>query len=75
VRRYRSALAEAFEKLGAFGYDADAKEIADRYGFVYLEPKPEVRLSSRWIGVGYFEMSSEVAYVEGECGRCLRVAA
>lgn len=24
------------------------------------------------IGVGYFEMSNEVAYVEGECGRCLR---
>lgn len=23
------------------------------------------------IGVGYFEMSSEVAYVEGECRRCL----
>jgi hypothetical protein len=46
VRRYRDALAEAFEKLAAFGYRADADEIAQRYGFVYIEPKPEVRLSS-----------------------------
>lgn len=26
------------------------------------------------IGIGYFEMSSEVAYVEGECRRCLNAA-
>jgi hypothetical protein len=46
VRRYRNALAEALEKLAAFGYRADADEVAQRYGLVYLEPKPEVRLSS-----------------------------
>jgi hypothetical protein len=23
-----------------------------------------------WIGIDHFEMSSEIAYVEGECSRC-----
>jgi hypothetical protein len=27
-----------------------------------------------WISVDYFEMSSEVASVEGQCGKCLREA-
>ena len=45
VRRYRDALGEALEKLAAFGYRADADEIAERYGLVYVEPKPEVLLS------------------------------
>lgn len=45
VKRYRNALAEAFEKLAAFGYRADVDGIATRYGFVYIEPQPEVRLS------------------------------
>lgn len=46
VQRYRNALAEALEKLCAFGYEADAKEVADRYSLVYIEPAPKVLLSS-----------------------------
>lgn len=28
-----------------------------------------------WIGIDYFEMSSEIASVEGECRRCLDAVA
>lgn len=28
-----------------------------------------------WIGVGHCEMSSQIAYVEGECARCVRRSA
>lgn len=43
--RYYEALADALEALRAFGHEADAKEIEDRYSLVYVEPSPEVRLS------------------------------
>lgn len=36
------ALAEALMKLRAFGYEADALEVEDRYGLRYVEPKPVV---------------------------------
>ena len=45
VRRYRDALGDALTLLHAFCHEADAKEVCDRYGFVYVEPRPEVRLS------------------------------
>ena len=45
VRRYRDALGDALTLLHAFGNEADAKEVCDRYGLVYVEPRPEVRLS------------------------------
>lgn len=45
TKRYFEALADALTALRAFGHEADAKEIEDRYGLVYIDAKPDVRLS------------------------------
>lgn len=45
ANRYRNALTDALTALRAFGNEADAKEIEDRYSLIYIDPKPEVRLS------------------------------
>ncbi len=43
--RYRAALTDALTALRGFCHEADAKAIEDRYGLVYVDPQPEVRLS------------------------------
>lgn len=40
---YQDALADALQLLRAFDHEADAQEIEQRYGLVYVEPRARVR--------------------------------
>jgi hypothetical protein len=42
---YQEALAEALCLLRAFNYGADADDLERRYGLVYTEPTPRVRVA------------------------------
>jgi excisionase family DNA binding protein len=39
---YQRALADALHLLRAFNHEADAQEVEQRHGLVFVEPKPEV---------------------------------